>query len=118
MSAGTYGVRYQGFSIYDLHLDKATFCIDIDGNAGIGVSYPATMFSVNNKAGFTEEGYLWCTTQRGDTVMLIGTSNGMALWEDYTPPQRREEIKDAWAEKNLIRPMPEESSQDEPETKQ
>ena len=72
----------------------------------------------NNKAGFTAEGYLWCTTQRGDTVKLVGTSNGMALWEDYTPPTRRDEIKEGWAEKDGIRPMPEESFLDEPKTPQ
>ena len=42
------------------------------------------------KAGFTAEGYLWCTTRRGDTVILDATSNGMGTWNDYTPPTRRE----------------------------
>ena len=65
-----------------------------------------------NKAGFTKEGYLWCTTERGDTVVLQATSNGMGMWEPYSPPTRREEIKDAWSEKNVLRPKPEESSQD------
>ena len=70
------------------------------------------------KAGFTAEGHLWCTTRRGDTVILDATSNGMGLWEAYTPPTRREELKDAWAEKNVLRPGPEESSQDGTETTQ
>ena len=58
-----------------------------------------------NKAGFTKEGYLWCTTRRGDTVILDATSNGLASWVEYTPPSRREqieEIRDAWSEKNAI----------------
>jgi hypothetical protein len=47
-----------------------------------------------NKAGFTAEGYLWCTTVRGDTVMLDATSNGMGVWVDYTPRTRIDEIRD------------------------
>ena len=48
----------------------------------------------SNKAGFTAEGYLWCTTTRGDTVMLDFTTNGMAQWIPYTPTTRLEEIRD------------------------
>jgi len=44
------------------------------------------------KAGFTAEGNLWCTTVRGDTVILDATSGGMGSWQDYTPPQTRREI--------------------------
>jgi len=47
-----------------------------------------------NKAGFTAEGYLWCTTARGDTVMLDATSNGMGVWVEYTPNTRIGEIRD------------------------
>ena len=47
-----------------------------------------------NKAGFTAEGYLWCTTRRGDTVILDATSNGLASWVEYTPTTRLEEIRD------------------------
>ena len=47
-----------------------------------------------NKAGFTAEGYLWCTTRRGDTVILDSTSNGVGIWEDYTPTTRKDEIRD------------------------
>ena len=72
----------------------------------------------SGKAGFTAEGHLWCTTRRGDTVILDATSNGMGLWESYTPPSVRDQIKDAWAEKNALRPKPEESSRDEPATQQ
>ena len=71
-----------------------------------------------NKAGFTEEGYFWCTTRRGDTVMLDVTSNGLASWVPYTPPNRLTELQDKWAEKDGILPVPHESSQDEPETPQ
>ena len=76
-----------------------------------------TVFA-GNKAGFTRHGYLWCTTRRGDTVILNATSNGMGLWEPYDPPVTREEIKNEWSEKNVIRPKPEESSQDGTETTQ
>ena len=72
----------------------------------------------SNKAGFTAEGYLWCTTRRGDTVMLDATSNGLASWVPYTPPTRLTELQDRWSEKNVTRPKPEESSQDEPEIPQ
>ena len=71
-----------------------------------------------NKAGFTAEGYLWCTTRRGDTVILDFTSNGMATWAPYTPPNRLTELQDRWSEKDVIRPVPQESSQDEPDITQ
>jgi hypothetical protein len=47
-----------------------------------------------NKAGFTAEGYLWCTTVRGDTVMLDATSNGMGVWVEYSPTTLIDEIRD------------------------
>ena len=47
-----------------------------------------------NKAGFTAEGYLWCTTRRGDTVVLDFTSNGTGQWVEYTPTTRKEELRD------------------------
>ena len=47
-----------------------------------------------NKAGFTAEGYLWCTTRRGDKVVLDSTSNGLGVWEPYTPESRKEQIKE------------------------
>lgn len=70
------------------------------------------------KAGFTAEGNLWCTTRRGDTVILDATSNGLGSWVPYTPPNRLTELQDRWAEKDGILPVPHESSQDEPETPQ
>ena len=90
----------------------------LDGNATFNGS--ASFGSINsngsvtfagNKAGFTAAGHLWCTTERGETVKLAATVGGAGLWEDYTPPGR-------WSEKDVIRPVPEESSQDEPETPQ
>jgi len=61
----------------------------------------STIFA-NGKAGFTAEGYLWCTTERGDTVYLQGTSNGVGLWAAYTPVTRGDLIKEKvqeWSEK-------------------
>ena len=46
------------------------------------------------KAGFTAEGYLWCTTRRGDTVILDATVGGAGLWENYTPNTRFDDIRD------------------------
>ena len=48
----------------------------------------------SNKAGFTKEGYLWCTTRRGDTVILDATSNGLASWVEYTPTSRIDDLRD------------------------
>ena len=57
-------------------------------NADGSVSY------ASRKAGFTAEGYLWCTTRRGDTVILDFTSNGAGQWVEYTPTTRIEDIRD------------------------
>ena len=46
------------------------------------------------KAGFTKEGYLFCTTRRGDTVVLDATSNGMGIWEPYEPGVLRDELNE------------------------
>ena len=77
---------------YTSGVNDPTVEIKADGSAAFA----------GNKAGFTTEGYLWCTTRRGDTVILDATSNGLASWVEYTPPSRREQIKDAWSEKNAI----------------
>ena len=87
-----------------------------------------TVFFAGNKAGFTAEGYFWCTTRRGQTVILDATSNGMGVWEDYTPSNYSDNVQEtldhlkakdaARAEKNASRPKPEESSQDGPATPQ
>lgn len=74
----------------------------IANNGGIGNKTPSgTTFNVDNtgaatfaggKAGFTADGHLWCTTRRGDTVILDATSNGLASWVDYTPPLTRRDL--------------------------
>ena len=88
-----------------------------DSSVPWGIKPDGSCNFAGNKAGFTAEGYLWCTTRRGDTVILDFTSNGMATWAPYTPT-RISDLKDKWSEKDVIRPVPEESSQDEPETPQ
>ena len=47
-----------------------------------------------NKAGFTADGHLWCTTRRGDTVVLDSTDNGLGAWAVYTPPTRRDILEE------------------------
>ena len=91
---------------------------DGDDNSQLALHSDGSASFAGNKAGFTKEGYLWCTTRRGDTVMLDVTSNGLASWVPYTPPTRLTELQDRWSEKNVTRPKPEESSQDEPEIPQ
>lgn len=81
-----------------------TFQIMGDGTTRIGSAIPtSTGITLNpdgsatfagGKAGFTAEGHLWCTTRRGDTVILDATSNGLASWVEYTPTTRLEEIRD------------------------
>ena len=67
---------------------------------GVATSYiladGSAQFASGN-AGFTAEGYLWCTTRRGDTVVLDATSNGLATWANYTPPTRRSVIADKFS---------------------
>ena len=87
-------------------------------NISFGVKTNGAATFANGNAGFTAEGYLWCTTRRGDTVILDATSNGLASWVPYTPPNRLTELQDKWAEKDGILPVPHDSSQDEPETTQ
>ena len=64
------------------------------GNTEIDTEFTGSAEFAGNKAGFTAEGYLWCTTRRGDTVILDFTSNGAGQWVQYTPPTRIEEIRD------------------------
>ena len=111
---------YLVVSSYEIQFDtvnkESALIVSPSGRVGIGKDRPSTALDVAGKAGFTEEGHLWCTTPRGDTVMLTATVGGAGMWEEYTPPTVREDTD--WSEKNVIRPMPEESSQDEPETPQ
>lgn len=105
----TNGVLYLGDKWYDEdHAYRVTFTVDSDGAATFA----------GNKAGFTAEGYLWCTTRRGDTVILDATSNGLASWVEYTPPTRRDQIKDLDRPTAEPTPEPEVSQQDESETPQ
>ena len=93
------GLQSNGFQVFRLGID-------------------GSVLFAGNKAGFTAEGYLWCTTRRGDIVMLDVTSNGLASWVPYTPPNRITELQDKWAEKDGILPVPHDSSQDGPEITQ
>lgn len=63
------------------------------------LTYEGDAVFAGGKAGFTSEGYLWCTTRRGDTVILDATSNGLASWVEYTGA-RIDRIRD---ELNAIR---------------
>tara|TARA_B100000459_G_scaffold114377_1_gene67685 strand:- start:3178 stop:3786 length:609 start_codon:yes stop_codon:yes gene_type:complete len=70
------------------------------GRVGIGEPAPkakldvAGDLKVNAKAGFTADGYLWCTDSRGHTHILDFVSNGLATWAEYTPPTRIEEAQE------------------------
>ena len=116
--ANSTSLAYSAISVRNYRDGFVFTGIDPGGNVKSWIKADGSATFAGNKAGFTAEGHLWCTTPRGDTVMLDATQNGMGIWTDYNPPTRRDEIKDQWAEKNVIRPMPEESSQDEPETPQ
>ena len=45
-------------------------------------------------AGFTADGHLYCTTERGQLVILNNVANGIGYWENYIPTNRLDEIKD------------------------
>ena len=63
-------------------------------NSTCKINYDGSVDLAGGKAGFTPEGYLWCTTRRGDTVILDATSNGLATWAEFSPPSRTQQIKD------------------------
>ena len=65
-----------------------------DGKYNVKLAADGSATFAGNKAGFTAEGYLWCTTRRGDTVILDATSNGLASWVEYTPTTRIDDIRD------------------------
>ena len=69
--------------------------LDSSNSVTSEISSNGSALFAGGKAGFTSDGYLWCTTRRGDTVILDATSNGLATWADYTPPTRREQIKES-----------------------
>lgn len=66
----------------------------VDGTNTSRINGDGSAKFAGGKAGFTPEGCLWCTTRRGDTVILDATSNGLASWVEYTPTTRLEEIRD------------------------
>ena len=52
------------------------------------------------KAGFTKEGNLFCTTTRGDLVVLENTSGGFGAWVEYDPSKHLLEKLEEWSEKD------------------
>ena len=77
--------------------------IGAGGKVIAGIRQDGSCIFAAGKAGFTAEGYLWCTTERGDTVYLQATSNGIGSWAAYTPEVRGDLIKDKleeWSEKD------------------
>ena len=67
---------------------------DLSSIATIALNATGSAEFAGGKAGFTAEGYLWCTTRRGDTVILDATSQGVGVWAEYTPTTRIDEIRD------------------------
>ena len=81
-----------------IYIGQNLTSLSLDTNTRIACD--GSVFFAGNKAGITAEGYLWCTTRRGDTVVLDSTSNGVGIWEEYTPSTKIE----IWDELNAIRP--------------
>ena len=73
-----------------VRISNASGITVIDLNGINGSITAGNCIIAGNKAGFTADGHLWCTTVRGQTVILDATSNGLATWADYTPPTRRD----------------------------
>lgn len=69
-----------------------------DGTTTAQITGNGSAKFAEGKAGFTAEGHLWCTTRRGDTVILDATSNGLGSWVPYTPPNRLTELQDKLAQ--------------------
>lgn len=84
------------------------------GNFNLKLDPNGTATFANGKAGFTSEGFFWCTTRGGDTVILDAiSSSGSATWAPYSQTSRAEQIKDRI--KEAISPVP---SQELPEPPQ
>jgi hypothetical protein len=84
----------QGGSLYVWRAGNSDFDADDATTYTSSIEANGSAEFAGKKAGFTAEGYLWCTTARGDTVMLDATSNGVGVWVAYTPTTRRDEIRD------------------------
>ena len=84
-----------------------------EGEKGLGIAYDGTISIsqgttklekdgsvrfADGKAGFTKDGNLFCTTQRGQLVILDTVSNGLGAWADYTPPSRKDQVLEKWDE--------------------
>lgn len=78
------------------------------GKVGIGTETPTAKLevagdlTVNANAGFTSEGYLWCTDRRGKTWVLDSVSNSLGQWVEYAPPSTSDQVQEKleeWAEK-------------------
>jgi len=91
---GVYALRSLGGSVEVFRGGLAKDNITSRITAGGSANFAQSANFAGNKAGFTAEGYLWCTTVRGDTVMLDATSNGMGVWVEYEPSTRSDEIRD------------------------
>ena len=126
-SNGSFGVKNtnggstSAITVYDPdNADKKTITLRNTGHIDIGGSHVSSLGSsnpnirlrpngmatfANGKAGFTEEGNLFCTTMRGDLVVLENTSGGFGAWVEYTPQRDSliDEILDR-AEKDKLRP--------------
>ena len=85
--------RWSGINKYGSLLIGTTSEAVGDARVSIDSSNGSAEFA-GGKAGFTAEGYLWCTTRRGDTVILDATSNGLASWVEYTPTTRIDDLRD------------------------
>lgn len=72
-------------------------------NRTVSIKGDGSATFADGKAGFTADGWLWCTTERGDTVRLKATSNGLGSWEEYTPTSLKAQVEDkleGWSEKD------------------
>ena len=53
----------------------------------------------SNKAGFTKDGNLFCTTLRGNIVMLNNLVNGLGEWVEYAPSTLKDLVEDPTQQK-------------------
>ena len=89
--------------------ESAVFTVSRGGN----IKADGSAEFADGKAGITKDGHLWCTTVRGDTVILDATSGGIGSWQDYTPPTRKELLEERITD---IRDAAIKPSQELPET--